>query len=253
MPVGAGRFARAADDRSALRASPEFDSYILGLAETMRDEMRLGEGPATDLLAVGVSATDYVGHGFGTRGAEMCIQLLALDRALGDFFQHLDRERIDYVVVLTADHGGLDLPERSREQAGGAAARVDPALGATRMGEALGRRLGLRGPVLLGDGPFGDMWIDRALPARTRDASPRRGAARLSRPSPGRIRPHPRRDRGDALALRPGRQLDDPPARPRLLRSAALGRFLRDAEAAHHPDRRRQPRLGRHPWQRLGL
>ncbi|MEA3014585.1 MAG: hypothetical protein QOD42_3130 [Sphingomonadales bacterium] len=167
-PVGAGRFARAADDRSALRASPEFDSYILALAQGMRAEMRLGEGPATDLLAIGVSATDYVGHGFGTRGAEMCIQLLALDRALGDFFQQLDRERIDYVVVLTADHGGLDLPERAREQAGGAAARVDPALGATRMGEALGRRLGLSGPVLLGDGPFGDIWIDRALPARTR-------------------------------------------------------------------------------------
>ena len=51
------------------------------------------------------------------QGAEMCIQLLALDRVLGDFFQALDRERIDYAVVLTADHGGLDLPERAREQA----------------------------------------------------------------------------------------------------------------------------------------
>ncbi len=166
-PVGTGRFARAADDRSAMRASPEFDSYTLALAGAMRDDMRLGEGPATDLLAIGVSATDYVGHSFGTRGAEMCIQLLALDRALGDFFQELDRERIDYVVVLTADHGGLDLPERSSQQAGGGA-RVDPGLGATRMGETLGRRLGLRGPVLLGDGAFGDIWVDRALPARAR-------------------------------------------------------------------------------------
>ena len=52
----------------------------------MRDEMQLGEGPATDLLAIGLSATDYVGHGFGTRGSEMCIQMLALDRILGDFF-----------------------------------------------------------------------------------------------------------------------------------------------------------------------
>ncbi|HVQ07671.1 MAG TPA: alkaline phosphatase family protein [Allosphingosinicella sp.] len=166
-PVGAGRFARDAGDRTAFRASPEFDGHILALAEVMRDEMRLGEGDATDLLAIGVSATDYVGHSYGTQGSEMCIQLLALDRALGDFFQELDRERIDYVVMLTADHGGLDLPERSREQAGGGV-RVDPALGATRMGEALGRRLGLSGPVLLGDGPFGDIWIDRALPARVR-------------------------------------------------------------------------------------
>ncbi len=167
-PVGTGRFARGENDRSAFRASPDFDREILTIAEGLRDEMRLGEGQATDLLIIGLSATDYVGHGFGTRGSEMCIQMLALDHILGEFFQDLDRQGIDYVVMLTADHGGLDLPERAVEMAGGAAARVDPALGATRMGETLGRRLGLHGPVLLGDGPFGDMWVDRNLPARTR-------------------------------------------------------------------------------------
>jgi predicted AlkP superfamily pyrophosphatase or phosphodiesterase len=167
-PVGTGRFARDTGDRAAFRASPDFDRHILGLAEDMRDQFHLGEGPQTDLLIIGLSATDYIGHGFGTRGSEMCIQQLALDRILGEFFQDLDRRGIDYAVVLTADHGGIDLPERSAGMAGFGAARVDPALGASRMGEALGRRLGLRGPVLLGDGPFGDMWIDRALPARTR-------------------------------------------------------------------------------------
>jgi len=166
-PLGTTRFARPAGDRSAFRASPDFDGAILDLARAMRDDMRLGQGPQTDLLAIGLSATDYVGHSLGTNGAEMCIQLVALDRILGDFFQALDRADLDYAVVLTADHGGLDLPERSDQQAGGGA-RVDPALGATRMGEALGRRLGLSGRVLLGDGPFGDMWIDRALPAPAR-------------------------------------------------------------------------------------
>ena len=167
-PVGAGRFARAADDRSAFRASPDFDAAILGLARAMRDELDLGEGPSTDLLAIGLSATDYVGHSFGTQGSEMCIQLLALDRALGDFFEDLDRDRIDYVVVLTADHGGHDLPERVRQQADVDAQRVDPGLSATAMGQALGRRLRLNGPVLLGDGAFGDIYVDRGLPAAAR-------------------------------------------------------------------------------------
>lgn len=167
-PVGSGRFARGENDRSAFRASPDFDREILTIAEGMRDEMRLGEGPSTDLLIIGLSATDYIGHGFGTRGAEMCIQVLALDRILGEFFQDLDRQGVDYVVMLTADHGGLDLPERASEMAGAGSARVDPALNATRMGETLGRRLGLRGPAILGDGSFGDMWVDRNLPARTR-------------------------------------------------------------------------------------
>jgi predicted AlkP superfamily pyrophosphatase or phosphodiesterase len=167
-PVGTGRFARPAGDRGAFRASPDFDREILGLARGMRDQFHLGEGPQTDLLIIGLSATDYVGHGFGTRGTEMCIQQMALDRILGDFFQDLDREGVDYAVVLTADHGGIDLPERSAETGAPTAARSDPALAATAMGQALGRRLRLPGPVLLGDGPFGDMWIDRALPARAR-------------------------------------------------------------------------------------
>ena len=167
-PVGTGRFARGENDRSAFRASPDFDRETLAIAEGMRDELRLGEGPATDLLIIGLSATDYIGHGFGTRGSEMCIQVLALDRILGDFFRDLDRQGVDYVVMLTADHGGLDLPERSAEMAGGAATRVDAALNANRMSEALARRLGLRGPVLFGDGAFGDMWMSRALPVRIR-------------------------------------------------------------------------------------
>ncbi|HYD12937.1 MAG TPA: alkaline phosphatase family protein [Allosphingosinicella sp.] len=167
-PVGSGRFARGENDRSGFRASPDFDRETLAIAEGIRDEMRLGEGPSTDLLIIGLSATDYVGHGFGTRGSEMCIQVLALDRILGEFFQDLDRQNIDYVVVLTADHGGLDLPERAVQMAGGGAARVDPALNATRMSEALARRLGVPGPVILGDGSFGDMWVVRSLSPRLR-------------------------------------------------------------------------------------
>ena len=46
----------------------------------------------------------------------MCLQLFSLDRDLGDFFRLLDSKGIDYLVVLTADHGGQDIPERQREQ-----------------------------------------------------------------------------------------------------------------------------------------
>jgi predicted AlkP superfamily pyrophosphatase or phosphodiesterase len=167
-PVGTGRFARAAGDRGAFRASPDFDSIIMGLALDMTEEMHLGRGPATDLLAIGLSATDYVGHTFGTGGSEMCIQMLELDRTLGRLFTRLDDAHIDYVVMLTADHGGHDLPERIDQQGDPRAARSDPALNATAMGRTLGARLHLQGRVLLGDGPFGDIYVDRGLPAPAR-------------------------------------------------------------------------------------
>ena len=78
------------------------------------------------MLAVGLSATDYVGHRYGTAGQEMCLQMLSLDRDLGDFLAFLDREVGDYAVVLTADHGGKDIPERERAAGVTGAARADP-------------------------------------------------------------------------------------------------------------------------------
>jgi predicted AlkP superfamily pyrophosphatase or phosphodiesterase len=161
--VGAGRFAREPGDSRAFRASPELDGATLAFAGALRSELQLGERGSTDLLIIGAAATDYVGHTFGTQGTEMCLQLLSLDRDLGDFFALLDRTGIDYLVTLTSDHGGLDLPERDREHAAPDALRVDPALGATAMGKALAARLGLTRPVLYGDGPFGDMYVDRKL------------------------------------------------------------------------------------------
>lgn len=162
-PVGGGQFARAAGDLTAFRASPEIDGDTLALAAGLVDEMKLGRGAAPDLLSVSLSATDYVGHSYGTEGEEMCLQLTELDREIGDFLSVLDSRGIDYAVVLTADHGGKDVPERERLAGVGDAARVDPALSPATMGKSLVAKLGLRGPGLLGDSPFGDMYVDRRL------------------------------------------------------------------------------------------
>jgi predicted AlkP superfamily pyrophosphatase or phosphodiesterase len=169
--VGAGRFARETGDSRAYRASPELDGATLGLAAALQQEMQLGRGEATDLLVIGLSATDYVGHSYGTEGSEMCLQMLALDRSLGDFFDRLDAVGIDYLAMLTSDHGGQDIPERLREHAMPDASRVDPALAPGTMSKEIAARLGLKGQVLFGDAPFGDMYLGRALtPAQRKRA-----------------------------------------------------------------------------------
>ena len=166
--VGDGRFARDAGDARGFRYSPDFDRAVAGLATGLRREMRLGEGEAADLLIVGLSATDYVGHAYGNQGAEMCGQLLALDEILDEMFDKLDESGVDYLVMLTADHGGHDIPERNRDHGMPDAARVDAGLNATEMGKTLGRRLNIAGPLLYGDGSFGDMYVDRKLSAAQR-------------------------------------------------------------------------------------
>ena len=166
--VGTGRLARAAGDANAFRASPELDGDTLALAAGLVDELKLGRGAAPDLLAISLSATDYVGHSYGTEGEEMCLQLTELDRELGDFFKALDSRRIDYSVVLTADHGGKDAPERERLAGVADAARVSADLAPATVGKALVARLGLSGPGLLGSSPQGDIYVDQHLKARDR-------------------------------------------------------------------------------------
>jgi len=162
-PVGGGAFARKAGDIRNFRGSPEFDGATLALAAQLLEEMQLGRGPSTDIISIGLAGTDIIGHSYGTQGAEMCLQLFSLDRDLGDFFRLLDSRGIDYLVVLTSDHGGQDIPERRRLQGVPGAARVDVKLTAKDVGASVGAQLGLKGPVLYGEGSFGDMYVDRAL------------------------------------------------------------------------------------------
>jgi predicted AlkP superfamily pyrophosphatase or phosphodiesterase len=162
-PVGAGRLARNAGDANAFRASPELDGDTLALAAGLVDELKLGRGAAPDLLAISLSATDYVGHAYGTEGEEMCLQLTELDRELGDFLKVLDSRGIPYAVALTADHGGKDVPERERLAGVADAARMNASLAPATMGKALVAKLGLSGPGLLGLSPQGDIYLDAHL------------------------------------------------------------------------------------------
>jgi len=98
------------------RKSPFLDTVTMEAAEALLDGEQLGRGPGTDLLALSFSATDYIGHSYGNLGTEMRDQVHRLDRALGRLLDRLHRQHPDAWVVLTADHGGLDLPEALGEQ-----------------------------------------------------------------------------------------------------------------------------------------
>lgn len=219
--VGTGRMARDAGDFRRFIASPEADGAVLATAAALRQVRKMGEGSSTDLLIVGLSATDYVGHGAGTEGSEMCLQMAGLDRELGDFFARLDATGIDYVVALTADHGGHDLPERNRQNAWPDAQRVDMALDPGAIGKAVAEKLGLPQPLLYGDGPFGDMYLSKALTAAQRKAA-------LAELLP-RLRAHPQ---VEAVATR--EELD---AYPISKRAPDMWSVMDRLRASYHPQR----------------
>lgn len=93
--------------------SPFADTYLAQMAFAAVQKMGLGKGPGTDYLGVSFSSVDYVGHAFGAHSREMQDILAQLDRDLGDFFTKLDKEvgKGNYVVALSADHGGAPVVE----------------------------------------------------------------------------------------------------------------------------------------------
>lgn len=128
--------------QDSLRASPLFDSLAVDFATQLIARERLGRGPATDVLAVSLSATDYVGHRFGNGGAEMCAQQAALDATIGRLIKAVQAQKIPFIVVLTADHGSTDAAERQHEH-DDKASRFDGRSFVKRLNATLKAELGL--------------------------------------------------------------------------------------------------------------
>ncbi|MEG1452275.1 MAG: alkaline phosphatase family protein [Brevundimonas sp.] len=110
-----------------LDSSPALDEETLKAAAYLIDTQNLGQGPTTDLLGVSLSATDRIGHAYGTQGPEMCEQMHRLDQALGLFLDRLETIPGGVVLVLTADHGGSDFVERLAKHGSPHAHRFDTA------------------------------------------------------------------------------------------------------------------------------
>ncbi|WP_309628284.1 alkaline phosphatase family protein [Brevundimonas sp.] len=127
--VGGATFRAALPpQRFAIDTSPFLDEMTLEAATELLDSRELGRRGVTDMLGVSLSATDRIGHTFGNQGPEMCDQMHRLDRALGAFLDRLAEVPGGVLVVMTADHGGNDFPERQSTRGFSEARRGDPAL-----------------------------------------------------------------------------------------------------------------------------
>ncbi len=96
-----------------LDATPFSDAITLGAAIAALESGELGSDGEPDLLALGLSATDSIGHSYGPFSQEAMDHHLRLDRMLGDFLEVLDRQvgLDNTVIALSADHGVMPLAE----------------------------------------------------------------------------------------------------------------------------------------------
>jgi predicted AlkP superfamily pyrophosphatase or phosphodiesterase len=96
-----------------LQNTPFADELTLRFATGIVDNEKLGVDDAADILFVGCSAADFIGHEWGPFSQEAEDYYLRFDDYLGAFLGMLD-ERVGsgrYTVVLTSDHGAVPIPE----------------------------------------------------------------------------------------------------------------------------------------------
>jgi predicted AlkP superfamily pyrophosphatase or phosphodiesterase len=95
-----------------LPSTPFANQLELNFATAAIRNEHLGHGPATDLLAISLSANDYIGHGYGPYSPEVADTTLRTDRYLAAFFKQVDQlVGLDHVwITLSADHGVAPTP-----------------------------------------------------------------------------------------------------------------------------------------------
>jgi type I phosphodiesterase/nucleotide pyrophosphatase len=125
--------------------SPFHNEVIAQFAMRAIAEESLGTDATPDLLAIGFSAIDRVGHAFGPNSHEVMDLIIRTDRLLERLFSFLAR-RVgleNTLVVLTADHGVAPLPEVVRRfNPGATAGRIHPSTIASAAKAALEARFG---------------------------------------------------------------------------------------------------------------
>ena len=138
------------------RYTPFFDQLILRFARDLVINEQLGADSVADLLMIGCSAGDYIGHRYGPSSHEIQDHYLRLDGYLRSFFAFLDSTVgvNQYVVALTGDHGVAPLPEELREK-GVDAGRINSDMLAAaigRIGAAVAAEIKCSTNVVLGAG-----------------------------------------------------------------------------------------------------
>lgn len=99
-------------------ATPKGISMTFKMAEAAIENEQLGKGNTTDMLCVSVSPTDIISHIYGTRRPEVKAAYMQLDKEIAAFLKTLD-EKVgsgNYLLFLSADHGGAHNPNEMKAQ-----------------------------------------------------------------------------------------------------------------------------------------
>jgi predicted AlkP superfamily pyrophosphatase or phosphodiesterase len=178
-PLAGGLMAPGPQSYSALASSALMNEVEVEFAKAAIEGEGLGKDDVPDLLSISFSALDRTYHLYGPDSWEVQDHLLRLDKALGELLAVAEKAaggKQNLVVVLSADHGGANIPEEWAAQ-GLDGVRVSPAALQKGLDEALEKRFGA--PNMVAAIEEVDVYLDwKAVDAKKLDlVAVRRAAA----------------------------------------------------------------------------
>jgi len=97
----------------AMLTSPFGISYLFESVKFAIKNEEIGKDAIPDIVSIGVSTTDFLGHTFGPDSREIQELYIHADSILGDFLDYVDATigKQHYIVVIASDHGIAPIPE----------------------------------------------------------------------------------------------------------------------------------------------
>jgi hypothetical protein len=93
--------------------NPAWAQFQADLVLEMLERDGYGRDTVPDIFLTNFKMTDLAGHLWSVDSEEVAAALEGQDAALGRILRYLDTEVGDYVVIVTADHGGTPSPQQS--------------------------------------------------------------------------------------------------------------------------------------------
>ncbi len=141
----------------AFENSPFHNELLSEFAMQAVVQESLGTHQGPDLLALGFSANDIIGHTYGPDSHEVMDVTVRTDRLLDQFFRFLDHRigLANVAIVITGDHGVAPFPELMRQRDPSAdAARLNPSVIQLAVEAALDQKYGGSGWIADHEYPF---------------------------------------------------------------------------------------------------
>ncbi len=107
-----------AERLGAIKAMPAGNTLTFAMAKACIHGTDLGAGEDADFLCISLSSPDYCGHQFAPNSVEQEDMYIKLDKEIAAFLDNLDRDigRGNYLLFLTADHGGAHNPQYMKDK-----------------------------------------------------------------------------------------------------------------------------------------